>query len=201
MRDTGCPAAEMWRNSVSTLFRHIDLSYPSVIFIWRFIRRFDLSISTSHLYLSYFVIVFCRFIMSLSLLPYLLLFTNAVILCRLLLSCSSVIRICHLHLAFWTCHLQSFCHCILSFTCTILLACAFVVFIWHSICQFAILLMQFCYVMFFCRYSAVLLVVFLCHCLLSCCSVLFFCHLPLTYSFGILLLSFTVVFCSWHFLT
>ena len=90
-----------------TFIRRFDLSFPSVIFIWRY-QTFGSVIFISHLYLSYYVIVFCHFIVSLSLLPSFLSFTNVIILCRLLLSCSSVILFCHLHLAFWICHLQSF---------------------------------------------------------------------------------------------
>ena len=70
------------------------------------------------------------------------------------------------------------CHCILSLLCAILLSCAFVVFSWHSICQFAfaILLMKCCSIMFFClpcslSFSSVKV---FCHVVLSCSSAIFF---------------------------
>ena len=129
-RDTGSPTARYWGTPsiwcggivYVHFFRLIDLSFSSVTFICRILSLYS-------------VILLCH-----SLLPYLLSFTNVVILCRLLQSCSSVLRICHLHLAlaFWTCHLQSFCHCIMSFPCAILLWCAFVVRLAFdmSICTF-----------------------------------------------------------------
>ena len=92
-------------------------------------------------------------------------------------------------------------HSVIS--CVILLSCAIVIFIGHSLCQFRIynrcvdLLLSSCSVMFFCRFLLSFpSVIFLCHCLLSRCSVVFFCHFLLSSSFGILKLSLTIVFCS-----
>ena len=83
-----------------------------------------------------------------------------------------------LHWVFWICHFQY-----ISLHSVIIVSFSFHVFlqslfgVWYVNFSFSYryvkLLLSFCSVMFFCRSSAVFLVIFLCHCLLSCCSVLF----------------------------
>ena len=114
------------------------------------------------------------------------------------LSFSSVIFVWHSESVIYSlCSVIALCN-----SCVILLSCATVIFMWHSICQFAIcnrcvdLLLSCCSVIFLCRFLlSFASVMFLCHCLLSCCSVVFFCHFLSSPSLGILKLSFKVVLC------
>ena len=173
-------------------FRDFALSFPSVIFIWRFIRR-----SICHFRQSPLSVVFCHCILSF----YCVTLSSAIVaviyqrhrirsfaplmfLCHSLLSSSLGI----LNLSFTTCSLSL--HSVNS--CVILLPCAFVVFIWHSICQFAIYnqSVDFCChfvlscssVVLFCRLLRSLSsVIVFCHVVLSCYSVIFFCHLHLAF--------------------
>ena len=185
---------------IYTLITRFDLSFPSVIFIWRFIRRFDLSFASETF--------ICRI---LSLYSVICLFHSRSRhpFCHLPTSSYYVVCFCHFPLSFtcviFTWHSESvICNLFLSLhsiiSCVILLSFDMSVCTLQSMCRFAYVVL-FCHVLvpFFCRFF----VIFLCHCLLSCCSVSFFCRLLLTYSIGILLLSFTVVCCvfSWHFLT